>query len=103
MDTVAVTLNHGYLEGTQPFPKWGCDGDVAQLIECRTGMPLRQIQFPGAAGDFSPRVSYGVRAPPCATACINVSANVNHPVVHGRVLWIMATLKRPACTLGWEV
>ena len=45
-------------------------GDVAQLLERRTGTPLRQVGFPGAARDFSPRVnfqgklSYGVRAAP---------------------------------------
>ena len=44
-------------------------GDVAQLVERRTGTPLRQVRFPGAARDFSPRVnfqcrvSYDVRTP----------------------------------------
>ena len=28
--------------------------DVAQLLERRTGTPLRQVRFPGAARDFSP-------------------------------------------------
>ena len=28
-------------------------GDVAELVEHRTGIPLMQIQFPGAASDFS--------------------------------------------------
>ena len=27
-------------------------GDVAQLLERRTGAPLRQVRFPGAARDF---------------------------------------------------
>ena len=43
------------------------EGDVAQLVERRTGTPLRQVRFPGATRDLSPRVnfqcrlSYGVR------------------------------------------
>ena len=44
--------------------------DASQLGERRTGTPLTQMRFPGAARDFSPRVqfqcrlSYGVRTPP---------------------------------------
>ena len=82
-------------------------GDVAQLVDRRTSTPLRQVRFPGAARDFSPRVnfqcrlSYGVRTPPCATACINICAHVKNPVVHVRVRWIMETLKHQACTVGW--
>ena len=82
-------------------------GDVAQLVEHRTGTPLRQVRFPGAASDFSPRVnfqcrlSYGVCTPSCAIACINICAYVKDPVVHVRVQWIMETLKHPACTVGW--
>lgn len=30
------------------------DGDVAQLVECLTGMPLTQVQFPSAARFFPP-------------------------------------------------
>ena len=36
---------------------FGC-GDVAQLVERRTGTPLRQVRFPCAARDFSPEVSF---------------------------------------------
>ena len=42
-------------------------GDVAQSVERRTGTPLTQVRFPGAARDFFPRasflcrLSYGVR------------------------------------------
>ena len=45
-------------------------GDVAQLVEHRTGTPPTQVRFPGAARDFSLRVnfrcrlSYGVRDTP---------------------------------------
>ena len=76
-------------------------GDVAQLVERRTGTLPTQIRFPGAARDFSPRLnfqcrfSYGVRTPPCKIACIYICAHVKDPVVHVRVRWIMETLKHP--------
>ena len=82
-------------------------GDVARLVDRRIGTPLRQVRFPGAARDFSPRVefqcrlSYGVRTPPCAIACINICAHVKDHVVHVRVRWSTETLKHPACTVGW--
>ena len=78
------------------LPWWG--GDVAQLVERRTGTPQTQVRFPGAARDFSPRVnfqrrlSYGVRTPPCAIACIYICAHVKDPVVYVDVRWIMETL-----------
>ena len=82
-------------------------GDVAQLVERRTGTPLRQVRFPGAAREFSARVnfqcrlSYGVRTPPCAIACINICAYVKDPVVHVKIRWVMETLKHLAYTVGW--
>ena len=82
---------------------------VAQLVERRTGTPLAQVRFPGAARDFSPRVNvqcsltYGVRTSPCAIARIYICAHVKDSVVHVRVRWIMKTLKHPACTVGWVV
>ena len=82
------------------------DGDVAQLVEHRTGTPPTQVRFPGAAREFSPKVnfqcrlSYGVRTPPCAIACIYIRAHVKDPIVHVRVRWIMETLKHPACTVS---
>ena len=39
--------------------------------------------------------------PPCASACINMCAHVNNPVVHVRVRWIMAALKHQVCVLDW--
>ena len=66
-------------------------GEVAQLVECWTGALLRQVQFPGAAREFSSgvnfqcRLSYSVCTPPCATTCINICARVKDPVVHVRV------------------
>ena len=74
-------------------------GDVAQLVEHWT--------FPGVTRDFSPRVnfhcrlSYGVRTPLCAVACIYICAHVKDLIVYVRVWWIMETLKHPACTVGW--
>ena len=82
-------------------------GDVAQLIDHRTGTLPTQVRFPSAARDFSPRVnfqcrlSYGVRTPPYAVACINICAHVKDPVVRVRVRWITETPKHPACTVGW--
>ena len=83
----------------------GCSS--AELVERRTGTPLTQVRFPGAARDFSPRVnfqcrlSHGVRITPCSTACNNICAHVKDPVVHVKVRWTMKTLKHPACTVGW--
>ena len=76
-------------------------GDVAQLVEHRTGTPLTQIRFPGAAKDFSfsPGVDFqcmlssGVRTTPYVMACINVCAHVIAALVHR---WIMETLKTPS-------
>ena len=71
-------------------------GDAAQLVEHQSGKPLRQVQFPGAARDFSSQsqlsvqtLLYGVSIPPCTTAYINICAHVKDPVVHARVWWIM--------------
>ena len=36
-------------------------GDGAQLVEHRTGTPLTQVRFPGAARDFSPRINFQCR------------------------------------------
>ena len=64
------------------------DGDVTQLVEHQTGIPLTQVRVPGAARDFSPRVnfqcrlSYGVRTPPGAIACVYICVHVKDPVVH---------------------
>ena len=41
------------------------DGDVAQLVERRTGMPLAQVHFPSAARDFSLRVNIRYRLLRC--------------------------------------
>ena len=69
----------------------------SSLVEHQTITPLTQVRFPGAARDFLPRVnfhcrlSFGVRTPLCAIACIiNICAHVKDPVVHVRVRWIMA-------------
>ena len=75
--------------------------DVAQLVERRTGTPLTQVRFPGAAKVFSPRVNfqcrlYDVGTSPCAIACISICAHVKDPVVHVRLLWITETLKTPS-------
>ena len=79
--------------------------DAAQLVEHCTGTPLTQVQFPSVARDFSHRVniycmlSYGVRTPQQAIACIIICVRVKDPAVLVRVQWIMETLKHPACTV----
>ena len=61
-------------EGKGIKQRWG--GDVAQLVERRTGTPLRQVRFPGAAKDlsrmvnFQCRLFYGVHAPPLALTSV---------------------------------
>ena len=71
---------------------------------------MTQVRFPGAARDFfflpestfsADSLSYGVRTPPCAIACINICAHVRDLVVHVRVRWIMEIPQHPACTVGW--
>ena len=47
------------------------------------------------------RLCHRVHTPLCAFACIYIFAHVKDPIVHVRVLWIMETLKHPACTVGW--
>ena len=88
---------------TLVFPNWFS----FEWVAYRTGTSPSQVRFPGAARDFSPRVnfqcrlSYGVRTPPCAIACIYICVQVKDPAVHVRVWWIMETLKHRACTVGW--
>ena len=59
---------------------YGVGIDVVQLAQHRTDMPLTQVRFPGAARDFSLRVSfqcrlsYGVHSPRCTIVCINIRA-----------------------------
>ena len=36
-------------------------GDVAQLVERRTGTPLTQVRFPATARDFPPKVNFQCR------------------------------------------
>ena len=56
-----------------------CGRDVAQLVKRRTGTPLRQVWFPGAARDFLPESTFSADSLtvsvqlPCAIACINVN------------------------------
>ena len=75
--------------------------NVAQLVQHQTGMPLTQVRFPCALRDCSPRVnfqcrlSYGVRTPPCAIACIYICEHVKDPVVYVRGRLIMEALEAP--------
>ena len=62
-----------------PKRHWPKTGDVAQLAESRTGTPLTQVRFPGAAKDFSPGVNFPCRlsSPLCVTACIYSCAHIS--------------------------
>ena len=82
-------------------------GDVAQLVEQRSGTLPTLVRFPGAARlffsrrvDFQCRLFYGVRTPPtpsvCNRPCIYICPYVKDPVVYVRVRWIMETLKTPS-------
>ena len=90
-----------------PNPTQGQRGDVAQLVERRTGLPLTQFPFPLVCKGFFSRSAFSadplscVRTPPCVIACINICAHVEDPVVLVRVRWITEGLKHPACTVGW--
>ena len=62
-------------------------GDVAQLVEHRTGTSATQVRIPGAARDFSPGVNFqcdsdGVRTAPCVIACIYICMHLKDPLVH---------------------
>ena len=83
------------------------DGDVAQLVERRTG----RFDSPVRQGIFLPESTFGadsltVSVHPVrvsAIACINSYAHVKDPVVHFRFRWIMEILKHSACNVGWVV
>ena len=53
--SVAIT-DLGSATSSLHLRRWG--GDVALLIEHQTGVLLTQLQFPGAARDFPPRVNF---------------------------------------------
>ena len=82
--------------------------DVAEFIEDQTSTLIMQVQFPGAARDFSPGVNFQCRlsqgectSPWAIIARIYISAFIKDPIVHVGVQWIMEMLKLPACTVGW--
>ena len=89
---------------------WSVGGNVAQLVEYRTGTPPTQVRIRGASRDFSSRVnfqcrlSHGVRTPTYSIARIYICVHVKDPVVPVRVRWIMETLLKKiiktACTIG---
>ena len=67
-------------------------------------MPLTQVDFPGAARDFSPsHLSVHTLLPVSVHPCVqlhafNICVHDKDPVVHVGVWWIMETLKHPAST-----
>ena len=74
---------------------WGCSSVGRAWNQQAAGAG----SIPHAANDFSARVnfqyrlSYGVGAPSCAIACINICAHVKDLVVHVRVRWIIENTK----------
>ena len=66
---------------------------MGSIPRCRKGF------FPRV--NFQCRLFYGVRTPPCATACINICAHVKDLVVHVRVRCVIEGLKHPVCPVGW--
>ena len=80
---------------------WGCSsvGRASDRHAADTGSssPVRQRIFLSVS--FQCRLSYGVRAHPCAIAFICIC--VKDPAVPVRVRSILDTLKHPACTAGW--
>ena len=99
-----LSLPQMYLTMVPVWSGWGWGDVVGRASDRHTADTVR---FPVAVRDFSPRVnfqcrlSYGVGTLPCANACMYICGHVKDPVVHVRVRWIMETLKRPACTVGW--
>ena len=61
-------------------------GDVAQLVEHRTGTSLTQVRFPGAARDLSSRVNFQCR--------LSLTVSV-HPRVQSHSFTYVRTLKIP--------
>ena len=88
--------------GVFAFSGYLRDVNVAELVERRTDTPPTQVRFPDTARDFSPtvnfqcRLSYVVRALPCAIACIYICVHVKDLVVYVRFRWITETLKTPS-------
>ena len=80
---------------------WG--GDVAQLVELRTGHVADAGSIPRCGEAFPSQRQLSVQTlfqcpyplplppPRCAIACINICVHVKDPVDHIRVRWIMAT------------
>ena len=63
---------------------------------CFNGLSLIQT----LSVNFQCRLSFGVRTPPWAIACVNICAYVKDPFVHVRVWLVMEALKHPACIVG---
>ena len=53
-----IELNFSLKKKSKLESDFPSGGDVAQLVELQTGVPLMQVRFPGAARDFSPGVNF---------------------------------------------
>ena len=69
--------------------------------------PLRQVRFPGASRDFSPRVNFHEDSlsvsvhPRVQSHALTFCSHVKDSVVLVRVRWIIEKVKHPACTVTW--
>ena len=81
---------------------WGCSsvGRSSDLHTASAGLIPQCGKGFFLQSNFSAD-SYGVCTLLCAITCIHICVHVKDSVVHVRVLWIMKTLKHPACTAGW--
>ena len=85
----------------QTIQGWG-RGSVGQTWSIGPSRRCRRFHSPVRQEIFLPESTFSedfltyVRTPPCAIACINICAHVKDPVVHGRVRWIVKTLKTPS-------
>ena len=91
------------------YPYLAVGGDVAQLLEHRTGTPLVQVQFPGAARDFFPQsqlsaqtLSWCPYSPVCSCMHENLCARERScSVCHSSMDY--ETPKQPLFNAGWVV
>ena len=86
----------GHMVQKKPTGGWGCSsvGRASDRHAVDAGWIPRV--------NFLCRLSYGVRTPPCAIACIRICAHVKDPVINVRVWWVVGKKpKHPACTVGW--
>ena len=76
-------------------------GDVAQLVERRTSTLLRQVRFPGAARDFSPRVSFQCRLSYDVCTALFVQTHTLTTVCMLKILSFLISWERLVCSIKY--